>query len=116
LEDKEAIMAEDAIKLGRQKKSLFIDKIMVILPEGGNLDLCLTCETCSSGCPASGPEDMDPQRLLRMAALGLDDEILKSDWVWMCTMCQRCLCACPMSLDSFPNTKLKAVVKIYLKL
>ncbi|MEX1325305.1 MAG: 4Fe-4S dicluster domain-containing protein, partial [Desulfobacterales bacterium] len=92
-------MAQDAIKLGALKKSRFIDKVMEILPEGGNLNLCLTCGTCSSGCPASGLEDMDPRRFLRMAALGLDDEILKSDWVWMCTMCQRCLYACPMSID-----------------
>jgi hypothetical protein len=34
-----------------------------------------------------------------MAALGMDDEILKSDWVWMCTMCQRCIYVCPMKID-----------------
>jgi Fe-S oxidoreductase len=34
-----------------------------------------------------------------MAALGLDDEILKSDWPWMCTMCQRCNYVCPMKID-----------------
>ena len=36
-------MAQDAIKLGALKKSRFIDKVMEILPEGGNLNLCLTC-------------------------------------------------------------------------
>ena len=92
-------MADDAVDLVGQKKSCFMDKVMEILPEGGNLNLCLTCGTCSAGCPASGLEDMDPRRFLRMAALGLDDEILKSDWVWMCTLCQRCLYACPMSID-----------------
>jgi heterodisulfide reductase subunit C len=92
-------MAEDAIKLGRQKKSRFIDKVTEILPAGDNLNLCLTCGTCSSGCSASGLEDMDPRRFLRMAAPGLDDEILKSDWVWVCILCQRCLYACPMSID-----------------
>jgi heterodisulfide reductase subunit C len=82
-------MSKDVIKLGGKKKSSFMNKVMEILPEGGNLNLCLTCGTCFSGCPASGLEDMDPRRFLRMAALGLDDELLKSDWVWMCTMCQR---------------------------
>jgi heterodisulfide reductase subunit C len=84
-------MAENVIKLSKRKKSRFMDKVMEILPGGGNLNLCLTCGTCSAGCPASGLEDMDPRRFLRMAALGLHDEILKSDWVWMCTMCQRFL-------------------------
>jgi Fe-S oxidoreductase len=42
---------------------------------------------------------MDPRKFLRMAALGLDDEILKSDWVWMCSMCRRCIYVCPMKID-----------------
>jgi hypothetical protein len=42
---------------------------------------------------------MDPRKFLRMAALGLDDEIAKSDWPWMCTMCQRCIYVCPMKID-----------------
>jgi ferredoxin len=69
-------MSDEAIKLGGKKKSKFIDKVKEILPEGGNLNLCLTCGACSSGCPATGLEDMDPRKFLRMAALGMDDEIL----------------------------------------
>jgi ferredoxin len=92
-------MSADAIKLGGKKKSSFMDKVMEILSEGGNLNLCLTCGACSSGCPATGLDGMDPRKFLRMAALGLDDEILKSDWAWMCTMCQRCIYVCPMKID-----------------
>jgi ferredoxin len=92
-------MSEEAIKLDRNKKSLFIDKVKEILPDGGNLNLCLTCGACSSGCPATGLEGMDPRKFLRMAALGLDDELLSSDWAWMCTMCQRCIYVCPMKID-----------------
>jgi ferredoxin len=92
-------MAEEAIKLGGKKKSIFIDKVKEILPEGGNLNLCLTCGACSSGCPATGLEDMDPRKFLRMAALGMDDEILSSDWAWMCTLCMRCIYVCPMKID-----------------
>ena len=68
-----------------------MSKVKEILPEGGNLNLCLTCGACSSGCPATGLDGMDPRKFLRMAALGLDEEIAKSDWPWMCTMCQRCI-------------------------
>ncbi len=91
-------MAE-VIKLGGNKKSYIINKVKEILPEGGNLNLCLTCGACSSGCPATGLEEMDPRKFLRMAALGMDDEILKSEWPWMCTMCQRCIYICPMKID-----------------
>ena len=49
-------MSEEAIKLGGKKKSIFMDKVKAILPEGGNLNLCLTCGACASGCPATGLE------------------------------------------------------------
>ena len=91
-------MAEEAIKIGGKKKSIFLDKVKELLPEGGNLNLCLTCGACSSGCPATGLEDMDPRKFLRMAALGMDEEVTSSKWVWMCTMCQRCIYVCPMKI------------------
>ncbi len=92
-------MAEEAIKLGGKKKSILIDKVKELLPEGGNLNLCLTCGACSSGCPATGLEGMDPRKFLRMAALGMDEEITTSPWAWMCSMCQRCVYVCPMKID-----------------
>jgi len=92
-------MPEEVIRLGGKKKSIFMDKVKKILPDEGNLNLCLTCGACSSGCPATGLDGMDPRKFLRMAALGMDDEILKSDWPWMCTMCQRCIYVCPMKID-----------------
>ena len=92
-------MADEAIKLGGKKKSVFIDKVKELLPDGGNLNLCLTCGACSSGCPASGLEGMDPRKFLRMAALGMDEEILKSDWKWWCSMCMRCIYVCPMKIN-----------------
>ena len=92
-------MGEAAIKLGGKKQSTFIDKVKELLPEGGNLNLCLTCGACSSGCPATGLDGMDPRKFLRMAALGLDEEVTSTDWVWHCTMCQRCIYVCPMKID-----------------
>ena len=92
-------MTENTIVLGGKKKSRFMDKVKEILPEGGNLDLCLTCGACSSGCPATGLENMDPRKFLRMCALGMDEEVTHSKWAWMCTMCQRCIYVCPMQIN-----------------
>ncbi len=92
-------MAEQAIKLSGKKKSTFIDKVKELLPEGGNLNLCLTCGACSSGCPATGLDGMDPRKFLRMAALGMDEEIINSKWPWMCSMCTRCMYVCPMKIN-----------------
>ena len=32
-------MSEAAVKLGKKRESIFIDKVKEILPEGGNLNL-----------------------------------------------------------------------------
>jgi len=92
-------MPTEVLEIKGGRKSTFKDMVMGLLPDGGNLNLCLTCGLCSSGCPATGLEDMDPRKYLRLAALGLDDELLKSDWAWMCTMCMRCMHACPMKIN-----------------
>jgi heterodisulfide reductase subunit C len=92
-------MAESAIELGREHKFSFKDKVMEMLPEGGNLNMCLTCGLCSAGCPATGLEGMDPRKFLRAAALGMDEEVTTTPWVWTCTMCQRCIYACPMKIN-----------------
>jgi len=35
-------MSNEVIKLSGEKKSSFMNKVMEILPDGGNLNLCLT--------------------------------------------------------------------------
>ena len=46
-------------------ESIFIDKVRELLPEEGNLNLCLSCGACASGCPATGLDDMDPRKFLQ---------------------------------------------------
>jgi len=76
----------------------FKDMVLDRVPDA-NLDLCLTCGACTGGCPASSLMDLDPRKLLRMVLLGLDDEVLKTPWAWVCTMCARCLHVCPMKIN-----------------
>ena len=90
---------ENAIKIKPVQRNTFMEKVRGLLPQGGNLNLCLTCGACASGCPATGLEEMDPRKFLRMAALGLDDEIAGHPWVWMCSMCTRCTHVCPMQVN-----------------
>lgn len=92
-------MSDATLQLPLRDGSTFKEKVAALLPEGGNLDLCLTCGACVAGCPASGLEGLDPRKFLRMAALGLDAEVTTTPWVWMCTMCTRCVYACPMRIN-----------------
>jgi heterodisulfide reductase subunit C len=88
----------DVIDLTKRKTG-YKDRLKAYLPKGGNLDFCLTCGACASGCPASGIDGLDPRKFVRMVLLGMDEEILKSDWIWVCTMCQRCRYVCPMDIN-----------------
>ncbi|EMS81429.1 oxidoreductase, selenocysteine-containing [Desulfotignum phosphitoxidans DSM 13687] len=90
-------MMPEAIQLTRSSNGIS-DKVKQLIPDG-NLSACLTCGTCTSGCPATGLMDMDPRKFLRMAVFGLDRELERHPWVWACTMCNRCYDACPMKLN-----------------
>ena len=43
-------------------------------------DVCLTCGSCAGACPISGVDDLDPRKIIRMAFLGMDEELVESDW------------------------------------
>ena len=90
-------MENAALELKPQKHE-FKEKIKELLPDS-NLEMCFTCGTCASGCPATGLAGMDPRKFVRMITLGLVDEAISSPWVWMCSMCQRCIYVCPMKVD-----------------
>jgi len=69
------------------------------LLHGCDLNLCLTCEACAEACPATGIEDMDPKKFMRLVDQGMDEEVITAPWVWMCSMCQRCKPVCPANAD-----------------
>ena len=68
-----------ALELGKKVKTLYDDTQWA--------DECLTCGTCASACPISGVDGLDPRKIVRMAFLGLEDDLVNSDWAWKCTMC-----------------------------
>jgi heterodisulfide reductase subunit C len=62
-------------------------------------DLCLTCGTCAGGCPVTGVDGLDVRKVVRLALLGMDQEVIDSRFPWVCTLCGRCEHACPMNID-----------------
>lgn len=62
-------------------------------------ELCLTCGTCAGGCPVTGVDGLDVRKAVRLAVLGLDQELIDSKFPWVCTLCGRCEHACPMKID-----------------
>ena len=73
----------------------YMDKIGV----GDNASECLTCGACNSRCTwFDGEGGPLPRQIVRMAALGLDQELLDSNMLWDCLICNRCTEVCPMEI------------------
>jgi len=62
-------------------------------------ELCLTCGTCAGVCPVTGVDGLDVRKAVRLAVLGMDQELIDSRFPWVCTLCGRCEHACPMMID-----------------
>lgn len=60
---------------------------------------CFLCEKCTNGCPIVFAMDLVPHKLLRMINLGLRDEVLRSDTIWVCASCETCTTRCPSGID-----------------
>lgn len=59
---------------------------------------CYTCAACAGRCPATGIDGFNPRKLVRMAVLAMEEELVDARWPWICTMCGRCEYACPMDV------------------
>ena len=60
---------------------------------------CFTCGTCTASCPVAEVHDeYDPRRIIRMSILGMREEVLSSDIMWMCSRCYTCAALCPQNV------------------
>jgi heterodisulfide reductase subunit C len=60
---------------------------------------CFSCGTCVAGCPVAGTtERYNPRRIVRMALLGMREEVLSSEFVWLCSACYTCYERCPQDV------------------
>lgn len=63
-----------------------------------DLGYCMSCGKCVSVCPLHGFSSMDPRKLIRLVLLGLEQEVIGSDFIYQCTGCERCSLVCPMGV------------------
>jgi heterodisulfide reductase subunit C len=62
---------------------------------GADVNMCFQCGTCTAGCPSGRRTSYRVRKLMRMAQLGLKDEIVNSDELWECSTCYTCVERCP---------------------
>jgi heterodisulfide reductase subunit C len=77
-------------KLGRQ-----IDQA-----SGSDTSMCWTCGSCDFECPVNiATGRLRPQKIVRMANLGMMDDLLHLPEIWYCLTCRRCMNICPNAVS-----------------
>uniref|UniRef100_A0A7C5EQW3 Heterodisulfide reductase n=1 Tax=Desulfobacca acetoxidans TaxID=60893 RepID=A0A7C5EQW3_9BACT len=71
----------------------------VIRQSKTNLNLCFQCRSCANGCPFVAAMDYPPNVIIRMIQLGLQQQVLESQAIWICVNCHTCSSQCPNNID-----------------
>ncbi|MBI3945103.1 MAG: 4Fe-4S dicluster domain-containing protein [Armatimonadetes bacterium] len=66
---------------------------------GATISPCFQCVKCSSGCPLTFVMDLLPNQVIRCVQVGLKEEVLRSDTIWLCASCETCTTRCPNGVD-----------------
>ncbi|HCC32311.1 MAG TPA: heterodisulfide reductase [Clostridiales bacterium] len=68
-------------------------------PGGQAIKACFGCGVCTAGCPVAEVDAAyNPRRIIRMVLLGLEEDVLTSDLIWLCTVCFTCYARCPQDV------------------
>ena len=88
--------SSEVINLTEVKRdSTFADHLT---PAGHLLRTCIQCGTCTASCPSATAMDITPRQMWRMVVLGLEDEVLRSKTIWLCSVCYQCHVRCPRGI------------------
>ncbi len=61
---------------------------------------CFACGSCTASCPVRRLEERyNPRRLIRMAILGMKEEVYKSEFLWLCSYHSTCFNRCPQKVN-----------------
>jgi heterodisulfide reductase subunit C len=86
------------IKISKKNvRNKFVEKVEEL--SGQDLFACYQCGKCSAGCPAVSQMDILPNQIIRLAQLGLRDELFKSKSIWICASCMTCNTRCPKGIN-----------------
>jgi heterodisulfide reductase subunit C len=68
-------------------------------PGGEAIHSCYACGTCSAGCPVRRVNSRyNPRKIIRMILLGMKSDVLRSDFIWLCSSCYTCQERCPQGV------------------
>ncbi len=89
-------MKKDAM-LSESRDTVFRD-IVLKSPGCEKIPTCMQCGICAGSCPVSHEMDYTPRQLVRMIQLGMKQQVLNSNTIWLCTTCFSCSVRCPRGI------------------
>ena len=66
---------------------------------GQSVQHCYQCGKCTAGCPLVTAMDYLPNQVIRMVQVGLKEEVLACETIWLCAFCSTCTTRCPKQID-----------------
>lgn len=66
---------------------------------GQPVEKCYQCGKCTAGCPLASYMDIVPNQVMRMVQLGMKEELLKCQTIWLCAYCSTCSIRCPRNVN-----------------
>jgi heterodisulfide reductase subunit C len=78
-------------------RSEFVQKVGEI--SGQVLLACYQCGKCSAGCPMVASMDILPNQVVRLAQLGMEEDLREVNTMWVCASCLTCAVRCPRGVD-----------------
>jgi len=66
---------------------------------GVDLSVCYQCKKCTAGCPVAKLSKFPPSEMIRRLHLRAGEELLDSDFIWLCLSCGTCYARCPMQIN-----------------
>lgn len=85
------------VELKGRIRNEFVKKIEEL--SGQDLSHCYQCGRCSGGCPSAPFMDFLPNQVMRLAQIGMKEEVLNCRTIWLCASCFTCLIRCPKGVD-----------------
>jgi len=63
------------------------------------INACMSCGNCTAICPLADNDATFPRRFIRLAQVGLTDDLVGSKELWTCYQCGMCTDRCPQEAD-----------------
>ncbi len=60
--------------------------------------LCFQCGTCTGACPSGRRTPYRIRNVVRKSVMGLKEEVISDDTIWMCATCYECQERCPRGI------------------